>query len=381
MKLTTMARSSDCLARAGCFETTHGSVATPVFMPVGTHASVKAMPPHDLKEIGVQVVLANTYHLYLRPGDELIRSLGGLGAFMGWPGPTLTDSGGFQVFSLSDLFSLDEDGITFRSHLDGSEHRLTPEKAVRIQENLGADIIMCLDQCPPYPADEAVLTDALRRTTSWAKRCQAAKTRTDQALFAIIQGGVDLDKRQQHCDELIELGFDGYALGGLSVGEPFAEMVRVVRAIAPGMPKEKPRYLMGVGSPDVLIESVRFGMDMFDSVYPTRMARHGSVMTHRGVLNMRNAQFASDSKPLDPDCSCPVCRRFSRAYVRHLVKSGELLAHYLTTYHNIHFLTELMAQMRDAIFDDRFMKWRTAFWRQYYDTAPPDDLDLPPSRG
>ncbi len=363
--------SSDHGARRGRMITPHGVVETPAFMPVGTAGTVKAVDPGDLVRVGVQMILANTYHLHLRPGEEVVERVGGLHAFTGWGGPMLTDSGGFQVFSLSSLRTVDDGGVTFNSHIDGAELRLTPESAVAIQERLGADVIMPLDQCPPLPSTAADLREAVGRTTLWAERSLAARTRSDQALFGIVQGGLDVDLRRSHLSDLTSLGFDGYALGGLSVGEPLEEMYRVLRSVVPGMPGGQPRYLMGVGSPDAMIEAVASGIDLFDSVYPTRMARHGTVMTTRGPLTVRNATYARDPRPLDPACPCSTCSRFSRAYIRHLIKSREILGYQLTTIHNLTFVARLMADIRRSISEDRFGAFRAEFWDRYYGEAPP----------
>ena len=362
-------QATDGRARAGTFRTPHGTVRTPVFMPVGTQATVKAVSPRDLHDLGASVVLANTYHLYLRPGDERIARLGGLHAFMAWDGPILTDSGGFQVFSLAARRKVDDDGVTFRSHIDGSEHRFTPEKAIAIQENLGADIIVCFDECAP-PDDYAYNTAALARTHAWAERCRAAKSRPDQALFGIVQGGVFPDLREQSARFLTSLGFDGYAIGGLSVGETKAEMHAVLELLDPLLPPDRPRYLMGVGTPQDLVEGVARGVDMFDCVLPTRMARNGSVLTGRpapdepgrpGRLNLRNARFADDPGPLVEGCTCYTCTHFSRAYLHHLVKANEILGHHLLTLHNLHLMLTVAREMREAILEGRFVE----VWRRY----------------
>lgn len=363
--------SGDSSARTGRFVTPHGPVETPVFMPVGTMATVKAMTPENLREVGTQILLSNTYHLYQRPGDELISRAGGLHSFINWRGPLLTDSGGFQVFSLSARCTIDDDGVTFRSHIDGSEHRFTPERVMEIQRNLGADIVMPLDHCPALPADRETLEASLRRTTAWAERCRSAGTGGGQALFGIVQGGTDVALRRRHLGEIASLDFDGYALGGLSVGEPKEDLYRVIEATAGKMPADRPRYIMGVGSPDIIIEAVRHGIDMFDSVYPTRMARHGTVLTARGTRTIRNAEYAEDQRPLDPGCDCYSCRNYTRGYIRHLIKADEILAYHLTTYHNLHFMGELMAQLRRAAEQDAFMQYRRQFWRQFYGCEPP----------
>ena len=351
----------DNRARAGLFRTPHGDIPTPVFMPVGTLATVKAVSPRDLRELGVRVILANTYHLYLRPGDERIARLGGLHAFTGWDGPIVTDSGGFQVFSLSQRRTVDADGVTFRSHIDGSEHRFTPEKVMAIQENLGADIIVCLDECA-VPNDREYNVQALARTHAWAKRCSDARTRLDQALFGIVQGGIFSDLRRQSAHYLVGLGFDGYAIGGLSVGEAKEQMHAVLEELDPLLPGDQPRYLMGIGTPADLVECVARGVDMFDCVLPTRIARNGSALTRTGRLNMRNARFADDPRPLAPDCECYTCTGFSRAYVRHLVTANEILGHHLLTLHNLHTMLTISRELREAVLNKQFAEYREAFW-------------------
>ena len=353
--------ATDNGARAGVFNTPHGPIETPVFAPVGTQATVKAVAPRDLHDLGASLILANTYHLMLRPGDELIARMGGLHAFMGWSGPILTDSGGFQVFSLGELRRVDDDGVTFRSHLDGSKHRLTPERAVAIQENLGADVIMALDECAD-PTDAAYIVAALERTHRWAERCLAAQTRPDQALFGIVQGGVDPALRRQSCEFLAGLDFPGYAIGGLSVGESKADMLSTLEVVDPLLPPDKPRYLMGVGTPKDLVEAVARGVDIFDCVLPTRVARHGAALTRQGQLNMRNAVHAEDTRPIEEGCGCYACAHFSRAYVRHLVKANEILAHQLLSVHNLHVLVCLAQDMRAAIVAGEFGEFRRAFW-------------------
>ncbi len=351
-------------ARAGLFTTPHGTIPTPVFAPVGTQGTVKAVSPRDLRELGVSLVLANTYHLYLRPGDELIRDLGGLGRFMAWSGPLLTDSGGFQVFSLASNRQIDEDGVTFISHLDGSQHRFTPERSVEIQENLGADIIMCFDECS-ISNDRAAVEAALARTHAWAARCQAAKTRHDQALFGIVQGGIYPDLREESARILGAYNFPGYAIGGLAVGETKEEMYATLDHTLLLLPADKPRYLMGVGSPEDLVHGVARGIDIFDCVLPTRIARNGAALTRRGRLNMRNARFAADPQPIESGCACYACTTFSRAYIRHLVKANEILGHTLLTIHNIHLLQTLMNEMRRAILTGMFAAYATAFLETY----------------
>ncbi len=342
------ARDGETAARTGRFYTPHGVVETPVFAPVGTQATVKAVRPSDLEELGASLILSNTYHLYLRPGDELIRDMGGLHSFMGWDGPILTDSGGFQVFSLSQTRTIDADGVTFQSHLDGSRHRFTPEKSISIQENLGADIIMMFDECPP-PDNYQYVQESLERTHAWAERCLAAKQRQDQALFGIVQGGVFPDLREQSASFLMGLDLPGYAIGGLAVGESKAEMAQALDVLQPILPEQKPRYLMGVGAAEDLVNGVLRGVDIFDCVLPTRLARHGSAMVKGGRMNLRNKQYERDAAPIDSDCGCYTCRKFSRAYLRHLVKANEILAHMLLSSHNLYFLVALMEDMRKAI--------------------------------
>ncbi len=351
-------------ARLGRLQTPHGPIETPVFAPVGTQATVKAMRPSELQALGASLVLSNTYHLYLRPGDELIRDLGGLHKFMNWHGPILTDSGGFQVFSLSETRTIDEDGVTFQSHIDGSKHRFTPETSIAIQENLGADIIMVFDECPP-PNERAYVEQSLRRTHAWAERCLKAKTREDQALFGIVQGGVFPDLRVQSARFLSELDLPGYAIGGLAVGETKAEMAATLDAVCPALPVEKPRYLMGVGAPEDLVRGVLRGVDIFDCVLPTRLARHGSAMIKGGRMNLRNAQYRSDERPVDEACGCYACSQFSRAYLRHLVQTNEILGHILLSTHNLHFLINLMAEIRKAIRKNTLQEFSSEFLRHY----------------
>lgn len=355
------------LARAGIIQTPHGSIPTPVFAPVGTQATVKAIQPHELRELGSTLVLANTYHLHQRPGDELIRDLGGLHQFMGWDGPILTDSGGFQVFSLGELRDIDSDGVTFRSHIDGTYLRFTPERAMEIQHNLGADIIMAFDECP-VSDDRAAVEKALINTHHWAARCLAhhQAANTNQTLFGIVQGGIFPDLRAESANALVSMDFPGYAIGGLAVGETKPQMYATLDAVMPLLPPEKPRYLMGVGMPDDLVEAVARGVDVFDCVLPTREARHGAALTRFGRVNMRNKVHERDLRPIEPNCTCPCCTTFSRAYVRHLVKSKEILAHILLSLHNVHFLLNLMREIRTAIIDGTFAAYRSAFladWR------------------
>ncbi len=367
---------TDGRARAGVLRTPHGEIHTPVFMPVGTQATVKAVPPRDLEAMEAQIILANTYHLYLRPGDELIARRGGLHRFMGWSRPLLTDSGGFQVFSLSAIRKIDDDGVTFKSHLDGAFHRFTPEKAISIQENLGADIIMCLDECPPS-TDRDYNHIALARTHAWAVRCRQAHRRADQALFGIVQGGIFPDLREQSARFLTALDFPGYAIGGLAVGESKADMFQVITWMDDLLPADKPRYLMGVGEPTDLIRAVARGVDMADCVLPTRLARHGAAFTRDGRINMRNRIYAEDDRPIDPECGCYACRHFSRAYIRHLLQAGELLGMYLMSVHNIAFLLDLMREMRAAIVEGRFQAFAERWLARYEAGCAARDASAP----
>lgn len=353
-------------ARAGLLHTPHGTLETPAFMPVGTQATVKGMSPEELKAIGAGLVLANTYHLWMRPGSDLIREAGGLHRFMNWDRAILTDSGGFQVFSLSDLRHITEDGVGFKSHIDGSRHVLTPEKSMQVQNDLGADIIMAFDECTPWPADHEYALRSLERTTRWLDRCLQAHQRPhDQALFGIVQGSTFADLRQQSAREITAFDLPGYAIGGLSVGEPGDEMRRMLEITIPLLPTGRPRYLMGVGSPDYLLDGTLRGIDLFDCVLPTRMGRNGTVMTSGGRLIVRDAAYARDFKPLDEQCSCYVCRNYTRAYIRHLIKANELFGLRLTSWHNLHFLIDLMRQTRRAILEDRLPDFRQAFFQSY----------------
>jgi len=352
-------------ARLGTLHLTHGDVQTPIFMPVGTQATVKTMSPDELKEIGTQIMLSNTYHLFLRPGHELIRDMGGLHKFMHWDKPILTDSGGFQVFSLSEIRKIREEGVEFRSHLDGSKIFITPEYDMEIQEALGADIAMAFDECSPYPCDWDRAKVAMDRTHRWARRCIRSHQRSDQALFGIVQGAFYKDLRIESAKTLADMDFPGYGIGGLSVGEPKPIMYEMLEELEPFMPKEKPRYLMGVGSPDCLLEGVERGVDMFDCVLATRIARNGTVFTHNGRLVIRNAIYARDERPLDEECDCYVCRNYSRAYIRHLMKAGEILGARLTSYHNLHFLIKMMEEIRQAIAEDRFVEYKKEFLEKY----------------
>lgn len=353
-------------ARLGKVHTPHGSFDTPIFMPVGTLATVKAMSPEELKEISAQIILANTYHLWLRPGEEIVKEAGGLHSFMNWDRPILTDSGGFQVFSLSDRREIKEEGVYFRSHLSGEKLFLSPEKSMQIQNDLGPDIMMVLDECPPYPATYEYMENSVNRTSRWAERCLEAHARKeDQALFGIVQGGEFIELRKRSAKDLLSLDFPGYAIGGLSVGESKRVMNEVLEETTPLLPTDKPRYLMGVGSPGSLIDGVIRGVDMFDCVLPTRIARNGTCMTSNGRLVVRNAKYARDFRPLDENCSCYTCRNYTRAYIRHLIHTNEIFGFRLTTYHNLYFLLELMQQVRNAIKEDRLQTFRDEFFDRY----------------
>lgn len=353
-------------ARLGRVYTPHGFFDTPAFMPVGTQATVKGMSPDELKEVEAQIILSNTYHLYMRPGFDIVKDAGGLHKFMNWDRSILTDSGGFQVFSLSDLRDIKEEGVTFKSHIDGSKHFISPEKAIEIQNALGADIIMAFDECAPYPAEFDYVKKSLERTTRWAKRCKEAHKNTEeQALFGIVQGGVYPELRIQSANELLELDFPGYALGGLSVGEPAHLMYAGLECTVPLLPENKPRYLMGVGSPDYLIEGSIRGIDMFDCVLPTRIGRNGTVLTGRGKIIIRDAKYARDYSSLDPECDCYTCRNFTKAYIRHLLKAQEVLGIRLTTWHNLRFLLKLMQGVRQAITEDRLADYRNEFFSKF----------------
>ena len=351
-------------ARLGRIDTPHGPIDTPAFAPVGTQATVKALDPRDLREVGAELILANTYHLYLRPGADVVAEMGGLHRFMGWDGPILTDSGGFQVFSLAESRVVSDDGVVFRSHIDGSQHTFTPEKVVQIQEQLGADIIMCLDECAE-PHDRAYNEAALARTHAWAARCRMAQRRDDQALFGIVQGGIFSDLRQQSAEFLVSLGFPGYAIGGLSVGESKPDMYGMLDVTVPLLPAGKPRYLMGVGAPEDLLEAVARGVDLFDCVLPTRLARNAALFTRQGRINIRNAQFERDPAPIEAGCGCYTCQHFSRAYLRHLFKAKEILAARLATIHNVHFLLALMRDVRQAILEGIFGTFKAGFLSAY----------------
>ena len=355
-------------ARAGIIKTPHGQIETPVFMPVGTQATVKMMTKEELETIGTQIILGNTYHLYLRPGDNLIAKLGGLHSFMNWNKPILTDSGGFQVFSLGAIRKIIEEGVHFRSHIDGSKHFISPEKSIEIQNNLGSDIMMAFDECPPGMSTREYLIPSIERTTRWAKKCiDANKNKDKQGLFAIVQGGIYEDLRDKSLNELYEMDddFSGYAIGGLAVGEPREDMYRILKYITPKLPENKPRYLMGVGEPLDMLEAVENGIDMMDCVQPTRIGRHGTVFTKYGRLVIKNKVYEEDTRPLDEDCDCYSCKNYNRAYIRHLFKAEEMLGQRLATIHNLHFLIKLMSNARESIKNGEFNKYKNSFIENY----------------
>ena len=382
MRFEVLKKDSKTKARLGICHTAHGSFQTPAFMPVGTQASVKGMTPEELEELGAEIVLANTYHLYLRPGHERVRRFGGLHPFMHWNRPLLTDSGGFQVFSLNSLVKVSRDGVEFQSHLDGSRHFLTPEKAIEIQQALGADIIMCLDECTSYPATPETAEQSLQITLEWARRCKEAHGNSEQALFGIVQGGMYSDLRERSAEDLIQIGFDGYALGGLSVGEDKPTLFQMVAKTAPLLPANQPRYLMGVGLVEDILEAVLQGVDLFDCVLPTRNARNGTLFTRFGKLIIKNAKYADDPLPIDPGCSCYTCRNYSRAYLRHLFLAEEILALRLNTIHNLYFYLQFMKDLRRALAEGRFDSFREAFRTSGESPGIPADKedgnDLPP---
>jgi queuine tRNA-ribosyltransferase len=357
-----LAKDSLSRARVGRIETNHGSFSTPAFLPVGTQGTVKSLTPEELTEVGAQVILANTYHLYLRPGHEVIRKLGGLHTFIHWNSPILTDSGGYQIFSLRALRKISEEGVTFQSHLDGSLHTLTPEKVMEIQRLLGSDIAMVLDECIPYPSPYAYAKTSIGLTTRWAKRCLEDRRENDPALFAIVQGGIYRDLREESARNLVPLNFDGYAIGGLSVGEPKEAMKDVLEATAPLLPEQAPRYLMGVGTPQDILEAVRLGLDMFDCVLPTRNARNGTLFTSSGKLSIKQAQYSEDGRPVDDQCGCYTCRHYSRAYLRHLYLAREILSSRLNTIHNLYYYMDLVAKIRKVIGEGRFLD----FYREHH---------------
>ncbi|HHV15928.1 MAG TPA: tRNA guanosine(34) transglycosylase Tgt [Gelria sp.] len=358
-------QDSSSAARLGRITTGHGVIDTPVFMPVGTQGTVKTLTPEELYEIGVQIILSNAYHLYLRPGEELIAQAGGLHRFMNWKGNILTDSGGFQVFSLAKLRRTTDEGVYFNSHIDGSVHFLSPEKVMHIEQQLGADIVMCFDECAPYPCSYEEALQAVIRTSLWAERCKESHHRSDQTLFAIVQGNIFPDLREKSALELIKMDFPAYAIGGLSVGEPKEDMYRILELMHDLLPVDKPRYLMGVGTPEDLLEGVKRGVDMFDCVLPTRLARHGTAYTAAGKITVRNASYADDFSPIDNSCDCYVCRNYSRAYLRHLIKAEEMLAHRLLSYHNVYFLVKLMENIRSAIKLGQFSTFYHDFLNTY----------------
>lgn len=365
-KFELIKESKECKARLGKIYTNHGEIETPIFMPVGTKATVKAMTPDEMKDLEAQIILGNTYHLYLRPGDELIKEAGGLHKFMNWDGPILTDSGGFQVFSLGSLRKIKEEGVEFRSHIDGSKHFISPEKSIEIQNNLGSDIIMCFDECVSYPATYEYAKSSMERTTRWAKRCKEYHQDWDnQALFGIVQGSMFEDLRKESAKQITDLDFPGYAIGGLSVGEPRNLMCEVMDYTVPLLHKDKPRYLMGVGSPDYLFEAVERGIDMADCVLPTRMARHGAFLTSKGQLTIKNAKYKKDFTPIDENCDCYTCRNYSKAYIRHLFNEKEILGARLASIHNLFFLINLMKSIRISIKEDNFINFKKEFYENY----------------
>ncbi|MBP7460279.1 MAG: tRNA guanosine(34) transglycosylase Tgt [Candidatus Delongbacteria bacterium] len=361
-----------CQARTGIITTAHGIIHTPVFMPVGTQGTVKALTPKDLIDNEVEIILNNTYHMYLRPGNQLIRDFGGLHHFISWNKPILTDSGGYQVFSLLDLIKISEEGVQFKSHIDGSSHFFSPERVMEIQTDFGSDIMMAFDECTPYPATYEYADQSQRRTSRWAQRCkrhfdmlQQERSYTPQLLFGIVQGSTYGELRRISAESICELDFPGNAIGGLSVGEPKSLMVEMLEITTPLLPIDKPRYLMGVGMPEDIIEAVRNGVDMFDCVVPTRYGRNGTVFTFQGKKNIRNAQFKQSRSPIDPQCQCYTCTHFSTAYLRHLIQAGEILGAHLLTLHNIHFFMSFMAQLRQSIHENRFSNWSNQFLSSY----------------
>jgi queuine tRNA-ribosyltransferase len=364
LKFKILHRYSNGRTRTGEVETPHGNFKTPVFMPVGTQGSVKGVTPESLKDLGARIILGNTYHLYLRPGHDVVKRLGGLHRFMNWDGPILTDSGGFQVYSLSKLRTISGDGATFQSHIDGSSHFLGPEKAMEIQEALGSDIIMAFDECAPYPADREYVLNSVKLTSRWAERCMEHRKNEDQALFGIVQGGMHKDLREMSAKELVSMGFDGYALGGLSVGEDSDTRLRVIKETIEHLPADNPVYLMGVGRPEDILEAVMLGVDMFDCVMPTRNARNGTLFTGKGKIVIKNACHAEDERPIDEDCGCYTCTHYSRAYLRHLFMAKELLAYTLNSIHNLYYYTHLMEDIRNAIESDRLAEFRNGFYKE-----------------
>ncbi|MDD3995817.1 MAG: tRNA guanosine(34) transglycosylase Tgt [Bacilli bacterium] len=360
-----LSTDNSCSARLGQISTAHGVFATPIFMPVGTQATVKTLTPDELYQMEAGIILSNTYHLHLRPGEDLIAQAGGLHRFMSWNRGLLTDSGGFQVFSLKGLRKIDDNGVHFNSHIDGSRHYLTPEIVMEIEQKLGADIAMCFDECSPYPCSYEEAEKAVQRTSLWAYRCKNYHSRSEQALFGIIQGSIFAELRERSAREITDLNFPGYAIGGLSVGEPKAQMYEMLDNTDKWLPFDKPRYLMGVGAPEDLVEGVKRGIDMFDCVLPTRLARHGTAFTHQGKLVVRNAGCAADFSPLDDYCDCYVCKNYSRAYIRHLIKSEEMLAPRLLSYHNVYFILKLMEKMRKSLQEGKFSSFCEKFYNKY----------------
>jgi len=365
MTFSLLKKDPDCGARRGMIHTPHGDVQTPAFMPVGTQGTVKALMPETVRELGAEIILGNTYHLYLRPGHDLIRNLGGLHRFMNWPYPILTDSGGFQVYSLAKLRKITDDGVIFQSHIDGSRHVLSPELAVSIQESLGSDIMMCLDECTPYPATFDEAEKSLALTLKWAAQCKAARKNGNQALYGIAQGGMHINLRKRAIDALTEIGFDGYALGGMSVGEPKEVMQEIVAETAGLLPEASPHYLMGVGTPADIVSAVSTGIDMFDCVIPTRCARNGLLFTNDEKVVIKHARYREDKNPVDSTCNCYTCRNYSRAYLRHLYVTGEILAMVLNTIHNVHFYLRLMEGIREAIERGRYTEFKNNFMNRH----------------
>ncbi|MBI4971528.1 MAG: tRNA guanosine(34) transglycosylase Tgt [Candidatus Omnitrophica bacterium] len=358
-------RDSKTNARLAKLTTAHGVIETPCFMPVGTQGTVKTLTPRDLREMGSQMILGNAYHLYIRPGISVVKSFGGLHKFMGWDGPILTDSGGFQVFSLAKLRKVTDEGVRFNSHFDGKEHFLTPESVVKIQEDLGSDIAMVFDECPPYTDDKFLLQEAVDRTILWSKRAKKVHRKKTQALFGIVQGGCDIDLRKESLERTLEIGFPGYALGGVAVGEPKEKMLEILQSIVPLMPAETPRYLMGVGMPLDFLDAVEAGIDLFDCVTPTRYGRNGTAFTHRGLVAIRNAKYTRAKGPIDPDCDCYACQNFDRGYIRHLVNASEILGHHLLSYHNVYFFLALLKKIRQAIQKGTFLSFKKSFVLRY----------------
>lgn len=359
-------KCKDTNARLGSIKTNRGVINTPIFMPVGTQGTVKSLTKEDLESLGAEIILSNTYHLYLRPGHKLVDQAGGLHKFINWDRPILTDSGGFQVFSLGKLRNITEEGVHFRSHIDGSKHFLTPEKSIEIQNHLDSDIAMVFDECVPYPSDKEYTRNSMNMTTRWAERCKKAHKNPKQSLFGIIQGGMYKDLRKESLNQLLEFDFPGYAIGGLSVGEPKDIMFDILEYITPLMPEDKPRYLMGVGTPDVIFNAVENGVDMFDCVHPTRIARNGTAMTNNGIVNIKNKKHFDDFTSLDDECGCYTCKNYSKSYLRHLIKANEILGLRLLTYHNLYFLLELTEKIRESIRNDEFVKFKELFLNKYY---------------